>query len=246
MKIENCVALVTGANRGLGKAFCEALLAAGAQKVYAGARDPQSVQDTDDRVIPVRLDITKEMHVVNAAEVCHDVNLLINNAGIMNSSPMLAECSESLLRAEMEVNVFWRSSHGSCIRAGSRKKRRGHDRERPLSGELDRLPAQCHLRCIEACGTRYDRRCPISTQSPRDFRSGRVFPVILTPIWPRRSHTFPKISPLQVAERTLAGVEKNRDSVYADERTENMWKTLRADPDGLHATIQKMWDERHG
>src|ERR1700722_16963311 len=106
MNIENSVALVTGANRGLGKAYTDALLAAGAVKVYAGARDPSSVAITDARVIPVKLDVTQADDVNAAAEACADVNLVINNAGIMLAKPMLAEDSEAALRAEMEVNVF--------------------------------------------------------------------------------------------------------------------------------------------
>jgi len=57
--------------------------AAGAKKVYAGARDPLSVGVTDDRIVPVKLDITLEGQVLAAAEACSDVDLLINNAGIM-------------------------------------------------------------------------------------------------------------------------------------------------------------------
>ena len=54
MRIENSVALVTGANRGLGKAYAEALLAAGAAKVYAGARDPASAHEKLAQEIPLR------------------------------------------------------------------------------------------------------------------------------------------------------------------------------------------------
>jgi NAD(P)-dependent dehydrogenase (short-subunit alcohol dehydrogenase family) len=56
MDIEGCTALVTGANRGLGKAYVEALLSTGAPKVYAAARDPSSI--ADPRVMPIRLDVT--------------------------------------------------------------------------------------------------------------------------------------------------------------------------------------------
>src|ERR1700684_664613 len=106
MDIKNCVALVTGANRGLGKAYTDALLAAGAAKVYAGARDPGSIAITDSRVVPLRLDVTHPEQVDDATRACADVTLLINNAGIMKGSPMLAEDSEAAFRAEMEVNVF--------------------------------------------------------------------------------------------------------------------------------------------
>ena len=80
-QIEGITALVTGANRGLGKAFTQALLDRGAAKVYAGARDPSTVEVTDARVVPVRLDITNPGDVAAAARDCTDVSLVINNAG---------------------------------------------------------------------------------------------------------------------------------------------------------------------
>ena len=61
MKIQGSVALVTGANRGIGKAIADELLARGAAKVYAGVRDPATV--TDDRLVAVRLDVTDRQNV---------------------------------------------------------------------------------------------------------------------------------------------------------------------------------------
>src|SRR5208282_2128346 len=104
MNIEGCVALVTGANRGLGRAYAEALLASGAAKVYAGARDPSAI--ADGRLRSIRLDVTSRTDIAAAVKACPDVNLLINNAGVMLKSPMLAEGSEDALRRELEVNVF--------------------------------------------------------------------------------------------------------------------------------------------
>src|ERR1700729_2693448 len=77
MKIENAVVLVTGANRGLGLAFTRELLARGARKVYAGARDPATV--TQSGVQPLRLDVTNSDDVAAAAELASDVTLVINN-----------------------------------------------------------------------------------------------------------------------------------------------------------------------
>jgi NAD(P)-dependent dehydrogenase (short-subunit alcohol dehydrogenase family) len=71
MEIRNCTALVTGANRAVGSAHVEALLAAGARKIYAGARDPATI--TNPRVIPLGLDITAPQQVAAAASVCADV-----------------------------------------------------------------------------------------------------------------------------------------------------------------------------
>lgn len=80
MHIENSVAFVSGANRGLGLALVHALLAKGARKVYAGVRDPASI--TIPGVVAVQLDVTKPAQVAAAAAACGDVDLLINNAGI--------------------------------------------------------------------------------------------------------------------------------------------------------------------
>src|SRR5262249_37891530 len=104
MKIHNAVALVTGANRGLGLAFTRALLAGGARKVYAAARDPSTIQLSG--VQAVALDVTREEDVAAAAHACGDVDLLINNAGIVRGSSLLAAGSVAALRAELETNAF--------------------------------------------------------------------------------------------------------------------------------------------
>ena len=103
MRIEGTSALVTGANRGLGAAIARALLDAGAT-VYGGARDPASI--TDDRLIPVRLDVTNDNDVANAARTCTDVSIVVNNAGILRQSTSLADGGIEAARAEMETNYF--------------------------------------------------------------------------------------------------------------------------------------------
>jgi NAD(P)-dependent dehydrogenase (short-subunit alcohol dehydrogenase family) len=104
MKINNSVAFITGANRGLGLAFAKALLAGGARKVYAAARDPASVALPG--VTPIRLDVTNADEIAAAARDCGDVNLLINNAGIARGKSFLAPDSIEAARAEMETNYF--------------------------------------------------------------------------------------------------------------------------------------------
>ena len=65
MDIEGCTALVTGANRGLGRVYAEMLMAAGAARVYAGARDPSTI--TNPALHPIRLDVTSPADVAAAA-----------------------------------------------------------------------------------------------------------------------------------------------------------------------------------
>lgn len=104
MKIKGAVALVTGANRGLGRAFVEALMAAGASKVYAAARDPSSIALPG--VNKIKLDVTNPDEVSFAARQCFDVTLVINNAGIFRSAPIVSDISPDETRAEMEANFF--------------------------------------------------------------------------------------------------------------------------------------------
>jgi NAD(P)-dependent dehydrogenase (short-subunit alcohol dehydrogenase family) len=86
--IEGRVALITGANRGIGRAIVDALLARGARKVYAAARRPETLAElvaaSEGRVVALRLDITNADEVQLAVAQAGDVDLLVNNAGVVS------------------------------------------------------------------------------------------------------------------------------------------------------------------
>ena len=84
MKISGSVALVTGANRGLGRAYARELVSRGAATVYGAARDPGAV--TEPGVTPIALDITDPARVAQVAQQCADVSLLVSKAGVMKPS----------------------------------------------------------------------------------------------------------------------------------------------------------------
>lgn len=104
MIIENAVVLITGANRGIGLAFARELLARGARKVYAAARDPSTV--TLPGVQALQLDVTQPDQIAAAVRQAGDVTLLINNAGIAQPGGFLAEDSDAVARRLFETNFF--------------------------------------------------------------------------------------------------------------------------------------------
>lgn len=110
MKVKDCTAIVTGANRGIGLGFVEELINAGAKKVYVAARDLNSaseVVDTDrEKLVPIELDVSKPEQVEAAAEACQDVTLLVNNAGVFNHQTLMSAPDMDAMRAEIEVNYL--------------------------------------------------------------------------------------------------------------------------------------------
>ncbi|GIF72421.1 SDR family oxidoreductase [Asanoa siamensis] len=103
MKIEGATVLVTGGNRGIGKALVEEALARGARKVYAAARNPETV--TNPNAVPVALDLTDPASITAAAALHQDVDILVNNAGVHLGGEILLDELDKI-RLEMEINYF--------------------------------------------------------------------------------------------------------------------------------------------
>lgn len=240
MEIENCVALVTGANRGLGKTFVEALLDAGAAKIYAAARDPTTVMVRDGRVVPVELDITQEDQVRAAVAACPDVDLLINNAGIVKMSPVLAEGAQGALREEMEVNVFGTLHMVNAFA--------------PVLGRSDRSTIVNILSVTSLIAYPHNATYAATKQAGLALTDGlrvqvrgqgtQVIGVFAGYIDTDMAANIdaPKTSPQQVVDRTLVGIREGRAYVHADERAEAAWATTRTDPTPVLTMLQDYWD----
>lgn len=110
VSIENSVALISGANRGIGKAIAEELLIKGIKKVYAGARNPESLKEMKekygDRLVPIQLDVTDQKSVDKVAEQAKDVNILINNAGVLIPGGYTSNNMLESLDQNFGVNVW--------------------------------------------------------------------------------------------------------------------------------------------
>lgn len=104
MQVKGSVALVTGANRGLGAAFARGLLAEGATTVYGGARADYT--PADEGIVPVQLDVTKPDQVAAAAARLTDVTIVVNNAGVFQGGDALDDDMVTGLRTALETNLF--------------------------------------------------------------------------------------------------------------------------------------------
>lgn len=101
--LTNAVVLVTGANGGLGAEFARQALERGATKVYATARNPRTWDD--ERIVPLALDVTSQESVDAAARTAADVTIVVNNAGIAGSDPLVDVSVEEVERI-FATNVF--------------------------------------------------------------------------------------------------------------------------------------------
>jgi NAD(P)-dependent dehydrogenase (short-subunit alcohol dehydrogenase family) len=105
MDVTGSIALVTGANRGIGRSFVDELLARGAEKVYATARRPELIEVSDPRIKVLRLDLLDARSVTAAAASAPDVTLLVNNAGIATRANLLTDDLDTI-RLELDTHFF--------------------------------------------------------------------------------------------------------------------------------------------
>ncbi|MEW8316321.1 MAG: SDR family oxidoreductase [Candidatus Thiodiazotropha endolucinida] len=108
--VKGRIVLVTGANRGIGKSIVEEFLLAGASKIYAAARNPESLKPLTDaygeRVVALRIDLNDPGSITIAARQAGDVEIVINNAGMLNIANPMASNAVAAMQDEMEVNVY--------------------------------------------------------------------------------------------------------------------------------------------
>lgn len=219
MKIENAVVLITGANRGIGLAFARELLARGARKVYAGARDPASITPQAG-VQALRLDVNHPGEVAAAAALAQDVTLVINNAGIAQPGGFLAADSEELARRIFETNFFGVLRVSQAFAPILAANGGG--------ALLNVLSVASWVNGGELAAYSASKSAAWSlTNALRNELAGQKTQVLglhmayvdtdLT-----RGFDVPKTSPEQIVKRALNGLESGLDEVLADELTQHV------------------------
>jgi len=219
MKIQGSVALVTGANRGLGHALVSALLEAGAAKVYAAARDARKVSADDPRVVPLTLDVTKPEQIAAAVRKAGDVTLLINNAGALNSFNVLTS-TQADLDADFRVQV-----HGTLgvIRAVLPVLERAH------GATVVNVLSLTSLASVPALGGYSASKAAAysMTQSLRPELKKKgidILAVLPGPIDTDmvKDLPMPKTSAADTAEGLLAGIERGDEEIFPDPMAQQM------------------------
>ena len=219
MKIENAVVLITGANRGIGLAFARELLARGARKVYAGARDPASITPQAG-VQALRLDVNHPGEVAAAAALAQDVTLVINNAGIAQPGGFLAADSEEVARRIFETNFFGVLRVSQAFAPILSANGGG--------ALLNVLSVASWVNGGELAAYSASKSAAWSlTNALRNELAGQKTQVLglhmayvdtdLT-----RGFDVPKTSPEQIVKRALNGLESGLDEVLADELTQHV------------------------
>lgn len=242
MQIENAVALVTGANGGIGQYYVEALRAAGAFRIYAGARNPNSLAEMaaidPQRIIPIALDITDEQSVRAAAAECKDVNLLINNAGIGLLQGFISATDLSSARAEIEVNYF--GTLTMCRVFAPILKANGGGAIVNMLSILAKVnfPMNASYSASKAAAL-------IMTQGVRAELAAQgtlVVGVMPGTVDTKVSKNFPppKVSPEIVAQEALQAVIDEVEDVYPGEQAKDMAAQLLKDPKALEKAMAMM------
>jgi NAD(P)-dependent dehydrogenase (short-subunit alcohol dehydrogenase family) len=233
------VALVTGANRGLGRALTEGLLARGAKRVYAAARDPRSLRDLgDERVVALRLDVTDANQVRAAAEAASDVELVFSNAGLALGTAIVGADVVGEAQREMDVNYFGplrliqrmaptlaRNGGGAFVAIGS------------VAG-LTNVPFLPTYAASKAALHSLTQAARILLAAQRTAVVG-VYPGPIDTDM-SRALAIPKTAALEVAGAILEGVEAGREDIFPDPFAVEFGRSFEASPKSSERQVAAM------
>ena len=239
MKIDGSVALVTGANRGLGRAYARELVGRGAARVYGAARDPAAV--TEPGVTPVALDITDPERVAEVAAQCADATLLVNNAAVLKYSTFISAPSLDAARLEMETNYFGTLSMCRAFAPVLAANGGGAIVNMLSVTSFYTNPFDASYGASKAAAWSLTNGVRLELH-----HQGTLVVAVHASFIDTDMATLtdaPKISPESVAQQVLDAVEAGQTEVLADERSRFVKASLSRDHELIYPPIQAFWDE---
>ena len=238
MRISGSVALVTGANRGLGQAFARELVRRGAAKVYGAARRPDAV--TEPGVTPVALDITDADRVAQVARQCTDVGLLVNNAGILKYSTFINAPSLDAARAEMETNYFGTLSMCRAFAPVLGANGGGAIVNMLSLSSFRTSPFDASYGAAKAAEWSLTNGVRLELHHQGTLVVGVHASFVDTDMSALTNE--PKDSPESVAQQAFEAVEAGQAEVLADQRTRTVKADLSRDQELIYPPLQEFWD----
>jgi NAD(P)-dependent dehydrogenase (short-subunit alcohol dehydrogenase family) len=238
VNIDGSVALVTGANRGLGRAFAHELIARGAAKVYGAARDPAAV--TEPGVVPVALDITSPDQVAHVASLCADVNLLVNNAGVLKYSTFINAPDLAAARLEMETNYFGTLSMCRAFAPVLAAAGGGAIVNMLSVTSFYTNPLDASYGASKAAEWSLTNGVRLELHHQGTLVVAVHASFIDTDM--SALTDAPKVSPASVAQQVFDAVEAGQIEVLADERSRFVKASLSRDHELIYPPIEEFWD----
>ena len=238
MQVRNCTALVTGANRGIGRALVHALLGAGAGKVYAAAREVSKLEATlafdRARVVPLELDVTSASAIEAAASRASDITLLVNNAGVLDFGGVLDTPHEKVER-NFATNFYGKLAMSRAFAPVIEINGGGAIVNILTLVALASMPGLAIYNASKAAAWSM-------TQSLRASLAAKKIEVY--GVFPGAVDTdmlagveMPKTSPADVARAVIAGVIEGREDIFPDPMSQQVYQSWRQD----HKAVEKQF-----
>lgn len=236
MQLPTQIALVTGANRGIGRALVQALLKAGVRKVYATARSSEKLKQLPDdpRIVPLPLEVSDADSVAALAAAAGDVTLLINNAGVLDFGSVL-EASQAAFERNFATNFYGVLGMSRAFAPVI---------ERNGGGAIVNMLTLVALASMPGLGVYNASKAAAwsLTQSLRASLAGRNVEVY--GVFPGAVDTdmlagvdMPKTSPADVADAVMRGLAASSEDIFPDAMSAGLYTAWKAD----HKAVEKQF-----
>jgi NAD(P)-dependent dehydrogenase (short-subunit alcohol dehydrogenase family) len=238
MKIQNATALVTGANRGIGRALVAALLESGVKKVYACARDTGKLKDVvaldRQRVIALKLDVVDPALVASVAKAAADVTLLFNNAGVLEFGGILDVPQDKIAR-QFATNFYGKLNMAGAFAPVIEKNGGGAIVNLLTLVALASMPGLSTYNASKAAAWSMTQSLRAAL-APKAIQVHGVFPgAVDTDML--AGVDMPKTSPADIASAILAGVEAGAEDIFPDSMSTQMYAAWKQD----HKAVEKQF-----